>query len=188
MAQNIGSKEKQLKEQPSIELDQEEFKVIQTQIANLNQQLSVAQAVASKEKNRSEELNVLSDRLQADFDNYRKRTAENNQKLKEDGIVDTVKKILPLMDTMRHAVTMVTDEKTAEGLKMVLKQFNDGLGSLGVAEIPALGEQFDPHLHDAVAQVKVRDASSANIIVEVLQKGYRLGERIIRHSVVKVGK
>jgi molecular chaperone GrpE len=172
---------------PTVELNPEEFKVIQAQIATLNQQLSIAQAIAAKEKNRSDELNNLLNRLQADFDNYRKRTAENNQKLKEDGVVDAVKKIIPLTDTLRQAIAMTPDEKIAEGLKMVSKQFTDAMGSLGVTEIAALGEQFDPNLHEAVMQVKVKDDSNVNVIVEVFQKGYRLGERVIRHSVVKVG-
>lgn len=178
----------QISSPSSVELNPDEFKVIQAQIANLNQQLGIVQAVALKEKNRADELNNLVTRLQADFDNYRKRTNENNQKLKEDGIVEAVKKIIPLLDILRQAIAITQDEKTVEGLKMMAKQFSDGLGSLGVTEIPSLGEQFDPNLHEAVMQVKVKDSANINIIVEVFQKGYRLGERIIRHSVVKVGK
>ena len=62
------------------------------------------------------------------------------------------------------------------------------LATFNVTEIPALGEQFDPNLHNAVMQVKVKDADKANMIIEVMQKGYRMGDRIIRHSVVKVAK
>jgi len=172
---------------PSVELNPDEFKIIQAQIATLNQQLSVAQAVANKEKSRAEELNKLVERLQADFDNYRKRNADNSQKCKEEGVVDVVKKVIPLTDTLRQAISMTPDPKVAEGLKMISKQFTDGLAALGVTEIPALGEQFDPNLHEAVMKVKVKDAGNVNVIVEVFQKGYRLGERIIRHSGVKVG-
>lgn len=175
-------------EESLMELSKEEFQAIQNQVTNLNQQLAIAQAVAQKEKNRSEELKNFSDRLQADFDNYRKRTAENNKKLKEDGVVDVIEKVIPLLDTMKQGITLIPDEKVADGLKMIYKQFNEMLGSFGVTEIPALGEQFDPNLHNAVMQVKVKDEKNVNVIVEVFNKGYRLGDRIIRHSVVKVGK
>ena len=172
----------------SVELNPEEFKTIQAQIANLTQQLSIAQTVSNKEKARSEELSHLAARLQADFDNYRKRTTENMKKLKEEGSVEVIEKIIPLTDTLLQAVTMVSDESTAEGLRMVLKQFMNTLEGFGVTEIPALGEKFDPNLHDAVTDVKVKDASNVNVIVEVFQKGYRIGDRIIRYSKVKVGK
>ena len=62
------------------------------------------------------------------------------------------------------------------------------MGAFGITEIPALGEQFDPNLHNAVQQVKVKDSSKVNMVVEVLQKGYRMGDRVIRHSVVTVAK
>ena len=175
-------------EDSQIALSKEEFQAIQNQIKDLNQQLAISQAVAQKEKNRSEELKNYSDRLQADFDNYRKRTNENNKKLKEDGIVNVIEKVIPLLDTLRQGITLIQDPKIADGIKMIYKQFNEMLGSFGVTEIPALGEQFDPNLHNAVMQVKVTDESKVNVIVEVFNKGYRMGERVIRHSVVKVGK
>lgn len=170
-----------------LELNSDEFRVIQSQISNLNQQLSVAQAIANKEKSRSEELNNLTSRLQADFDNYRKRTAENAKKLKEDGIVDVVEKVIPLLDTFKQAILLTTDEAVMKGLKMIYKQFNDMLSALGITEIEALGKEFDPNLHNAIMQVKVKDPANINIIVEVFQKGFKMGDRIIRHSVVKVG-
>lgn len=158
------------------------------QLAAAMQQLAVAQAVAVKERNRSEELANLVNRMQADFDNYRKRNAELNRKQKEDGMVAVIEKIVPVLDVLKQAISMITDEKVAEGVKMIYRQVNEMLVSLGVTEIPALGEQFDPNLHNAIMQVKVKDADKVNMVVEVFQKGYRMGDRIIRHSVVKVAK
>ena len=159
-----------------------------TQITQLSQQLAIAQAVAAKEKSRSEELGNLVTRMQADFDNYRKRNAELNKKQKEDGIVAVIEKVVPVLDVLKQAVAMITDEKVAEGVKMIYRQITEMLTGFGVTEIPALGEQFDPNLHNAIMQVKVKDADKVNMVVEVFQKGYRMGDRIIRHSVVKVAK
>ena len=172
----------------TVELNSDEFKVIQAQIATLNKQLSVAQAVASKEKSRSEELNNLQERLKVDFDNYRKRTAEDVKKQKDKGATDVIEKILPLTDTLHNAIAMIHDEQSKEGIRMVLRQFEESLRKIGVTEIKALGEPFDPNFHNAIAQVKVKDLAQADLVVEVLQKGYRMGDLVIRYSIVKVGK
>ena len=160
----------------------------QAQIDALTQQLSVAQAIATKEKTRSEELSNLVNRMQADFDNYRKRNADLNKKQKEDGMVVIIEKVIPVLDVLKQAITMIPDEKVAEGVKMIYRQITEMLSSFGVSEIPALGEQFDPNLHNAIMQVKVKEPEKVNTVVEVFQKGYRMGDRIIRHSVVKVAK
>lgn len=161
---------------------------IKAQLAAYAQQLAITQAVAVKEKNRSEELANLVNRMQADFDNYRKRNAETNKRQKEDGMVAVIEKVVPVLDVLKQAIAMITDEKVAEGVKMIYRQLTEMLTSMGVTEIPALGEQFDPNLHNAIMQVKVKDADKVNMVVEVFQKGYRMGDRIIRHSVVKVAK
>ena len=150
------------RELPMVELQQEEYKSLQAQIATASQQLSIAQAIAVKEKSRSEELSNLVNRMQADFDNYRKRMNESNKRLKEDGICAVLEKLIPALDVLKQAIQSIPDEKVA------------------------LGEQFDPNLHNAVMQVKTTDPSKANMVVEVFNKGYRMGERILRHSVVKV--
>ena len=161
---------------------------IQVQVNGLAQQLQIAQTVATKEKSRSEELSNLVVRMQADFDNYRKRNNEQMKHNKEDGIVDVVEKLLPVLDNMKRAILMIQDEKVAEGVKMIYRQIVEVMGAFGITEIPALGEQFDPNLHNAVQQVKVKDSSKVNMVVEVLQKGYRMGDRVIRHRVVTVAK
>lgn len=174
------------RELPLVEMQQEEYKALQNQIATVTQQLSIAQAIAVKEKARSEELSNLVNRMQADFDNYRKRMNENNKRLKEDGICAVLERLIPELDVLKQAIQTITDDKVAEGVKMIYRQILEILTSFGVEEIPALGEQFDPNLHNAVMQVKTADPTKVNMIVEVYNKGYKLGERILRHSVVKV--
>ena len=138
------------RELPVVEMQQEEYKAMQNQMAAVSQQLSIAQAIAVKEKARSEELSNLVNRMQADFDNYRKRMNENNKKLKEDGICAVLERIIPELDVLKQAIQSINDEKIAEGVKMIYRQVVDILTAFGVEEIPALGMQFDPNLHNAV--------------------------------------
>ncbi|MDE5592403.1 MAG: nucleotide exchange factor GrpE [Clostridiales bacterium] len=170
----------------NIEVSQDDYKAMQNQISAVSQQLTIAQAIAVKEKARSEELSNLVNRMQADFDNYRKRMNEGNKKLKEDGMCAVLEKIIPELDVLKQAIQTITDEKIAEGVKMIYRRILDVLTSFGVEEIPALGQQFDPNLHNAVMQTKTNDPSKVNMIVEVYNKGYKLGDRILRHSVVRV--
>lgn len=174
------------RELPIVEVSQEDYKAMQNQIAAVTQQLSIAQAIAVKEKAKSEELSNLVNRMQADFDNYRKRMNESNKKLKEDGMCAVLEKIIPELDVLKQAIQTITDEKIAEGVKMIYRRMVDVLTSFGVEEIPALGQQFDPNLHNAVMQTKTNDPTKVNMIVEVYNKGYKLGDRILRHSVVRV--
>lgn len=176
------------KELPLVEMKQEEYKAIQAQIANLTQNLQISQAIATKEKSRCEELSNLVTRTQADFDNFRKRNLEASKKLKDEGICEVIEKLIPVLDVLKQAIMMINDEKVAEGVKMIYRQIMDLLSAFGVTEIPALGEMFDPEIHNAIMQVKVKDIEKVGMVVEVFQKGYRMGERIIRHSVVKVAR
>lgn len=174
------------RELPIVEMQQEEFKALQNQMAAATQQLSIAQAIALKEKSRSEELANLVNRMQADFDNYRKRMNDTNKKLKEDGICAVLEKLIPELDVLKQAIQSITDAKVQEGVKMIYRQILDILTAFGVEEIPALGTQFDPNIHNAVMQVKTTDPTKVNMVIEVFNKGYRMGDRILRHSVVKV--
>lgn len=208
-------------EKSVIELKQEEYKAIQAQVANLTQQVQIAQTVATKEKSRAEEFGNLVVRMQADFDNYRKRNNEQMKHNKEDGAVEVVEKLLPVLDDMKRAIMMIQEEQAnlaskatqaptenaaeaqpaaaekqpadvvkqvGDGVKMIYRKITDMLASINVTEISALGEQFDPNLHNAIQQVKVKDPTKVNMVVEVYQKDYRMGDRVIRHSVVTVAK
>ena len=123
----------------------------------------------------------------AEFDNYRKRTTAEKAAMYSNGVRDTVEKLLPVVDNFERAVGSATDTEDTlyTGVLMILKQLRDVLAELGVEEIPAEGEPFDPNYHNAVMHVD-DESCDDNVIVEVFQKGYRLGDKVIRHSMVKV--
>ena len=183
----MAEESEELQEQTANTADSE-FLTLTKQIDALTARAEIAEAIVEKAKTRLEELDRLNARLQADFDNYRKRNADNARKFKEEGVAEAAEKIIPLTDTLERAIVFIKDKATVDGLKLVLRQFNDALTSLDVSEVPALGEPFDPVFHSAVASEPVKNPSDKNTVIEVFQKGYRMGERILRHSVVKVGK
>ncbi len=123
----------------------------------------------------------------AEFDNYRKRTTAEKASMYSNGVRDTVEKLLPVMDNFERAVSSFEDKESSlyVGVDMILKQFREVLTALGVEEIPAEGESFDPNLHNAVMHID-DEKCDANVVVEVFQKGYKMGDKVIRHSMVKV--
>lgn len=138
-----------------------------------------------KQKESDEYLELLR-RTMADFDNYRKRTNKEKESIYNEGTCDTVKEFLPVLDNLERAISYesVSDSLT-KGVEMVYKQFNDILKKIGVEEIEAQGVEFDPDYHNAVMHIEDESLGS-NVVVEVLQKGYKLKEKVLRHSVVKV--
>ena len=127
-------------------------------------------------------------RLAAEFDNYKKRTAREMDNIYTDAKCDTVKNILPVIDNFERALeSQVCDNCTSykEGVELIYKQLMDILSSMGVAEIKSLGEQFNPDLHNAVMHTE-DESAGASEIVEVFQKGYKLNDKVLRYSMVKV--
>lgn len=161
---------------------------LEREIAELESKLSVAVSDKEKESGKVRDFNTMYVRLQSDFDNYRKRTAEQLGRAKNDGIAEAIIKMIPVLDVMTQALRMITDEKVAEGVSMINRQVLEAFNAFGVTEIPALGKPFDPELHNAVMQVPAARPEDEGMVMEVLQKGYRMGDRILRHSVVKVAR
>ena len=128
-------------------------------------------------------------RLQADYENLRRRTRQEREELLKYGSEQLIKNLLPVMDNFARALNSAGDggEKFINGVEMIRRQFNDVLSGEGLAPIPALGEPFDPNLHDAVMQVEDTDKPE-NTVVEELLTGYYLKGKVIRHSMVKVAK
>lgn len=130
-------------------------------------------------------------RQMADFDNFRRRTEKEKERIRLDAVADLVGAFLPVLDNLGRAAAVPLPSGSPdavavkEGLAQVLRQADEALVQLGVQEIPALGATFDPAVHHAVLHVE-DDAAGAETVVEVYQKGYRCGERIVRHSMVKV--
>lgn len=125
-------------------------------------------------------------RIAAEYDNFRKRTAREREALFGTVTAETVLLFLPILDNLdRAAAAPTADAQYAQGVVMISKQFTDILAKMGVAEIEALGKPFDSALHNAVMHVE-QEGVGASEIVEVFQKGYVMGDRVIRHSMVKV--
>ena len=125
-------------------------------------------------------------RLAAEYDNYRKRTAKEKESAWTSAKAQTVAAFLPVYDNLERALKQQTaDEAYAKGVEMTMKGLQDALSGLGVEQIPALGETFDPNRHNAVMHVE-DDSAEENTVVEVFQQGFTCGDKVIRFAMVKV--
>lgn len=125
-------------------------------------------------------------RLLAEYDNYRKRSQKEKENAWTTAKADTIKELLPVYDNLERALKQETaDEAYAKGVQMTMQQLKTVLEKLGVEEIPAQGEPFDPNVHNAVMHME-DDTLGENIVAEVFQAGFKMGEKIIRHAMVKV--
>lgn len=125
-------------------------------------------------------------RLMAEFENFKKRSSKEREGLYNSLISDIFTSLLPVIDNLEKAVEAKTeDENYKQGVELVLKQFKDVLTSNGVQEIEAIGMPFDPEVHEAVGMV-TDETLGEKIIKEEYRKGYRIGSKVIRHSMVVV--
>ena len=125
-------------------------------------------------------------RLCAEYDNFRKRSQKEKDSLYADVKAETLKQFLPVFDNLERALAASTaDEAYRRGVEMIMTQFNATMEKLGVREIEALGKSFDPAFHNAVMHVEDEEKGE-NEIVEVFQKGFIMGEKVIRFAMVKV--
>ena len=125
--------------------------------------------------------------IQADFDNYRKRSAESIRQAKIDGIVSAVEVILPSLDVFKKAKQMINDENAIKGIEMVENEIYNSLKTLGIEKIEAVNAQFNPNFHNALAIVEDKTKPD-NCIIEEYQAGYKMGEKVIKYSQVIVNK
>lgn len=141
---------------------------------------------ADEAQKKYEELNDRYLRTLAEYDNYRKRTIKERESLYPDAKATVVATILPVLDNLKRAID-AEEECGAfyEGVVMVLKQLEEALTALGVEKIPSVGNPFDPMRHNAVMHVD-DESKGENMVVEEFQTGYQIGDRVIRHSMVKV--
>ena len=125
-------------------------------------------------------------RLAAEYDNYRKRTAKEKESLWADVKADTAAAFLPVYDNLERALKQgCSDEAFRKGVEMTMNQLKEVLSKLGLTEIPALGQPFDPKFHNAVMHVEDENLGE-NVVAEVFQAGFTLGEKVIRFAMVKV--
>ena len=125
-------------------------------------------------------------RLAAEYDNYRKRTAREKEHVYSDAKADTVKPFLAVLDNLERGVQQFEEgDPHRQGMELICKQFMEVLAGLGVTEIPALGEAFDPEKHNAVMHAE-DESVGENTVVEVFQKGFMIGDKVLRFAMVKV--
>lgn len=125
-------------------------------------------------------------RLAAEYDNFRKRSAKERLDISATTIGNTVSEILPVFDNFERALNAeTTDEKYKSGVEMIFNQFGEALKKLGVEIIDPLGETFDPNIANAVNQIE-DDKLGENEVAQVFQKGYKIGDKIIRYAMVVV--
>ena len=135
------------------------------------------------------ELDAKNDQLMrtaAEFDNFKRRTAREKASVAEFAKAGLIKQLLPILDNIDRAAT--ADKSSADyikGIEMIVKQFETLVSNINVQEIAKPGDQFDPNLHEAVMHVE-DDTLGENVITEVLQKGYKIGDTVIRAAMVKV--
>ena len=137
------------------------------------------------------ERDALLDRLaraQAEFENARRRAAKEQQDYRDFATADAIKSLLPVIDSFDRALQVKSDPRDfRSGVELIYKQLQDALAKLGVRPIPAKGEPFDPHYHEAVEMVETTDAPDHEVIDE-LQRGYKFKDRLLRPAMVRVAK
>jgi molecular chaperone GrpE len=134
----------------------------------------------------------MAQRTQASFQNYKKRTEFSVSEAYTNAKAETIGEFLAVLDNLERAsqvkVESESDSALLKGVEMVIKQFNETMKKFEIEKIEALGEEFDPNFHHAVMQAEAEDDEQKNKIVEEFQTGYKLGDKIIRYSMVKVAQ
>lgn len=142
--------------------------------------------IESSEEKMNEYLE-MAQRIQAEFDNYRRRNLDIVQKSKQEGIVQAVTELLPILDTINSAKRQIVDENMAKSIELIYKQTLDCFANLGVKKIEAVGKPFDPNIHNAIMAEEVKGVEP-DMVLDEFQEGFEINGKVIRHSVVKVSK
>ena len=194
---NQGDEDKAMSE----EINETEQEINEEQIENNEsntneEEENVSEEAAEEELSETDKLKEEYDklnnqylRLAADFENYRKRQASEREALLKYGAEECMKKVIEVVDNFDRALTMVEKidnvDKMKETFFVLNKQLNESLSKLGLEQIKCVGEKFDPNLHEAVMQTQTEEYPEETIINE-LQKGYKLGEKVLRPAMVSV--
>lgn len=152
---------------------------------------ATAQAEDETQKLRAERENLFDRlaRLQAEFDNYRKRAAKERDDFRDFAVSDAARTLLPVLDSFNLALKNASakPEDLRKGVELIYKQFQDVLQKLNVQRVPAQGEPFDPRVHEAIEMVESNEVPDHHVLEE-LQPGYRIKERLLRPAMVRVAK
>ena len=172
-----GTKEEKIEEEPKAETKKE--KKPKKESKKETELKETAEKLIKEEKDK-----YL--RLAAEYDNFRKRSQKERDSLYNDIKADTLLKFLPVYDNLERALKQATaDEAYRKGVEMIMTQFCTTMEKLGVTEIEAAGQKFDPTIHNAVMHVE-DESFGENEVVEVFQKGFKLNDKVIRFAMVKV--
>lgn len=151
---------------------------------NKNEEVKTNKEIVPKED--YDDLEDRYKRILAEFENFKKRSGKEREGLYNSILSDVIEVILPVLDNLENASKAETqDEEYKKGVELVLKQFKDVLASKGIEEIKTVGETFDPELHEAVSSIQDENLGEKEIAQEY-RKGYKIGNRVIRHSMVVV--
>lgn len=190
---NDEIKEEKLNEEVDKDTELKDEEVVENTTEETNEvkeedEINMTKKLKEEIKKLQEELDSTKDRtlrLTAEYDNYRKRTAKEKESIYADAYIDVIKEILPIIDNLERAMAAEGNvEDLKKGIEMTMKGCQDAFVKLGIEEIDASGE-FDPNFHNAVMHIEDENLDK-NVIAEVFQKGYKKGEKIIRHTMVKV--
>jgi molecular chaperone GrpE len=158
----------------------------------IDSDLAVVMRALDKMRNERDEMVQAAKRLQADFENYKRRNASVRSDAYDEGVADALIPILPVLDNFERALCTADEGGEGgtlmEGMNLIYRQMTDATRKLGLEEIPALGEDFDHDLHNAVMQAEAGEEHEPGKVCEVFQKGYQYKGRVLRHSMVKVAK
>ena len=153
---------------------------------------AVAAGVISDIEKLKAERDALLDRLarlQAEFDNARKRAAREQQEFREFAAADVIRTILPILDSFERALKTPSGESGdfRNGIELIYRQFHDALQKIGVQAIPAIGQVFDPRVHEAIEMVDTTEVEDHHVLDE-LQRGYKYKDRLLRPAMVRVAR
>lgn len=187
-------KKKNQKEEDQLEKEQQEAEAAEETAAEGPEEAEetagdAGAEEASETEKLQEQIDSLNDKLLrtlAEYDNYRKRTMKEKDSIYPQAKADTVEKFLPIIDNFERAVQCeCTDSEFKKGIEMIFNSFLQAMKELSVEEIGTEGEPFNPDVHNAVMHVE-DEAYGENVVAQVLQKGYKIGDRVVRYAMVKV--
>ena len=178
----MKNNEAKMEENKELEQNQEEIDEASENVSEENPYKEYEDKIEELEK-KNYDLNDKYLRVVAEYDNFRKRSLKERDGIYADAYIDAVKEILPIIDNMERAEAYLSDDASSEGVKMIMNSFRQALEKMGVSEIET--KAFDPNYHNAVMHID-DESYGENEIVEVFQKGYKKGDKVIRYAMVKV--
>ena len=191
IAETQGAKQDQLEEISSAAPDEANMEAAAEDSAAPAEEPAPAvtdwEAAAKEQEKLAAEMLDRLQRTMAEFDNYRKRTIKEKATVYNDGVKDTLEKLLPVVDNFERALAAAEDKENGlyKGIEMTFRQLSEILSHMGVEAVPGEGEQFDPNVHHAMAHVE-DESLGENVVAEVLQKGYKYKDKVLRPGLVKV--